>query len=60
MSAPSPAVLTAPEVAAMTGYDISTICRWARSGHLPSIRKLNGIRGAWLFDASVVQRLEHK
>lgn len=50
-------ILTAPELARETGYDVATICRWAKSGHLPSIRKLPGVRGAWLFDPGVVRPL---
>lgn len=50
-------LLTTPELARETGYDISTICRWARRGDLPSVRKLPGVTGAWLFDAAVVRPL---
>jgi excisionase family DNA binding protein len=45
--------LTSPEVAEAVGVDVSTICRWARDGHLPYLRKLPGLRGAYLFDPSV-------
>lgn len=55
-----PPVITSPEVSEATGYDHSTICRWARSGRLPTIRKLPGTRGAWLFERSVLERLPHK
>lgn len=55
-----PPPITAPELAALTGYDISTICRWARDGHIPTIRKLPGLRGAWLFDPGVQQMIASK
>jgi predicted DNA-binding transcriptional regulator AlpA len=57
-SAELPPILTAPELAALTGYDVSTICRWAKSGQVPAIRKLPGVRGPWLFDPSVRQQIE--
>lgn len=56
----TPKVVTAPELAALTGYDVATICRWARSGHLPSLRKLPGLRGPWLFDAGVLDLIQPK
>jgi predicted DNA-binding transcriptional regulator AlpA len=43
-------VLTAGEVAAETGYDLSTVCRWCRAGALPVVRKLPGRTGAWLLE----------
>lgn len=51
-----PSIVTAPELAAYTGRDVSTICRWAKSGHLPALRKLPGLRGAWLFSRDEVLR----
>lgn len=56
----TPPVLTAPEVADLTGWDVSSICRWARIGIVPSIRKLPGAHGAWLFDPSVVELIRPK
>jgi hypothetical protein len=51
--------LSASEVAAATGYDISTICRWARAGDIPA-GKLPGLRGAWLIDPSVLETIRQK
>jgi hypothetical protein len=45
---------TAPELARYTGRSVSTICRQAKSGRLPSIRKLDGPRGPWLFNRDAV------
>ena len=55
-----PTVLTAPEVARLTGYDVSTICRWAKSGALPVVRKLEGRRGPWLFPRHVLTLIRAK
>jgi hypothetical protein len=38
-------------VAKLTGYDISTVCRWARAGDIEA-GKLPGLRGAWLIPES--------
>jgi hypothetical protein len=54
LTADVPTVLTAPEVARLTGKDVSTICRWAKAGKLPVIRKLDGLRGPWLFPRHVL------
>ena len=48
------------EVAAMTGFDVSTICKWARDGHIPVIRKLPGMRGAYLFEPDVLHLIDAK
>lgn len=56
----APPVLTAAEVADLTGWDVSSICRWARTGAVPSLRKLPGTHGAWLFDPSVVELIRPK
>ena len=55
-------MLTGPEVAELTGYDISTICRWARAGTLGDavIRKTPGIRGTWLFWPAVLDLIHPK
>jgi hypothetical protein len=57
-----PEVLTAPEVAALTGYDVSSVCRWCRSGELGEhvIRKANGPRGTWLLRGSAVGLIRKK
>lgn len=52
-----PEILTAPEVAQQTGVAISTICRHARAGRLPYLRKLPGLRGAYLFSRDVLDTL---
>lgn len=44
----------------MTGYDVSTICKWAKDGHLPVVRKLPGLRGAWLFEPEVLNLISAK
>jgi hypothetical protein len=51
--------LSASEVAKATGYDISTVCRWARAGDIPA-GKLPGTRGAWLFDPAVLHTIRPK
>lgn len=53
-------ILTAPEVAELTGYDVSTICRWAKHGNLRPIRKLPGPRGAYLFEPDVLRTIRVK
>lgn len=55
-----PTVLTAPEVARLTGYDVSTVCRWAKQGHVPVVRKLDGRRGPWLFPRHVLGLIRTK
>lgn len=55
-----PTVLTAPEVARLTGYDVSTVCRWAKAGTLPTVRKLEGRRGPWLFPRHVLTLIRAK
>lgn len=57
-----PEVLTGPEVADLTGYDISTVCRWCRSGSLGAhvIRKTPGTRGTWLLRPSVLDAIQKK
>jgi predicted site-specific integrase-resolvase len=45
------APLSASEVAQLTGYTISTVCRWARRGDIKA-DKLPGVRGAWLIPES--------
>lgn len=52
--------ITAPELARETGYDVATICRWARAGIIPVIRKLPGPRGAYLIDPRAVDLIHHK
>ena len=52
--------LSASEVSRITGYDISTICRWARSGDIPGAGKLPGLRGAWLIPESALGTIRPK
>ncbi len=44
-----PEVMTSPELAALTGVSVATICRWARKGYLPTVRKASGRTGVWMF-----------
>jgi predicted DNA-binding transcriptional regulator AlpA len=52
--------LSTTEVAAMTGFDVSTICKWARDGHIPVLRKFPGMRGAYLFEPDVLRLIDAK
>jgi excisionase family DNA binding protein len=49
-------LIGAAEAAEILGVDRKTVARWAQSGKLPAIRKMNGWTGAYLFDAAVVRR----
>lgn len=49
-------VLNLSESAEILGVSIATAARWAESGKLPSIRKLPGRTGAWIFDSRIVRR----
>ena len=53
------APLSASEVAKLTGYDISTVCRWARAGDIEA-DKLPGLRGAWLIPESQLGAIRPK
>lgn len=48
-------LLGAKALAIRAGVDVATVCRWARAGLLPSLGKLEGPRGAWVFDAEAVR-----
>lgn len=50
MSAP----ITTAEVADRLGISARTVIRYAASGDLPTVGKLAGLRGPWLFDPDVV------
>ena len=52
--------ITARELAHETGYDVATICHWAKAGVIPVIRKLPGPRGAYLIDPRAVGLVQHK
>ena len=51
------AVLLTSDVAALFGVNVKTVSRWAKSGRLPVLRKVPGVRGPLIFDAAVVERL---
>jgi predicted site-specific integrase-resolvase len=51
--------LSASEVSRLTGYDISTVCRWARAGDIKA-DKLPGLRGAWLIPESQLGAIRPK
>lgn len=48
------ALLTTAEAAKRLRISTRTIARRAGSGDLPYVRKLDGIRGSYLFDAAVI------
>jgi DNA-binding transcriptional MerR regulator len=50
-------LMTASEVAAAFGRDTRTISRWTREGRLTPTTKLPGKTGAYLYDASQIQKL---
>lgn len=49
--------MTTTEVAALLGKQPRTIQRQADAGLLPTIAKLPGRTGAWLFDRSEIEAL---
>lgn len=49
--------MTASEVAAAFGRDTRTISRWTREGRLTPTTKFPGKTGAYLYDASQIQKL---
>lgn len=51
-----PALLTATEAGALLGMSSSTVRRRTEAGELPTIRRLPGPNGAWLYDRAVVLR----
>ena len=50
-------VLTSREAAERCGIPLRTWHNWVLAGHIDPVRKLDGIRGALLFDADEVERL---
>jgi excisionase family DNA binding protein len=46
--------ITAVEVAARLGFSRSYVVKLAASGDLPYVRKMPGVRGAYLFDPGTV------
>ena len=53
---PQDDLLTASEVAELTGWSVTSVNRWASRGDLPAERKLPGRTGAYLFRRSVVEQ----
>jgi excisionase family DNA binding protein len=49
-------LLTTAEAAAKIGVSVPTVTRLAREGRLTPVRKLDGNRGAYLFEAAEVER----
>lgn len=49
-------LLTAAEVARRLGMSRRHVTRLANDGSLPTVMKLDGVRGAYLFDPDVVDR----
>ena len=47
-------LLTTAETAKVLDRSTTWVVRKARSGELPYVQKLGGIRGGYLFDASVI------
>jgi len=47
--------MTTSELAARLGVDARTVQRKAEAGELPTIGKLPGKTGAWLFDRDAVE-----
>lgn len=52
-----PTYLRAVEVAERLGHNRSTINRWATAGKLPYAIKGPGLRGLYLFDPKVIDRI---
>lgn len=50
-------MVSATEAAEILGVDRKTVARLAETGELPSIRKLPGRTGSWIFDQRVVRRV---
>lgn len=55
-----PDLLTTDEVCTLLDATPSTVSRWVRSGRLAPVRKLPGIRGAYLFDPAQVDLLRQR
>lgn len=51
-------LLTTSEVAAALGVSVQTVSRWVSIGRLQPIRKLPGLRGAFLFSPDDIAALE--
>ena len=50
-------LLTSAETATRLGVSTRTVARRAASGELPFVRKLPGIRGGYLFEAAIIDRI---
>lgn len=51
------ALLSTAEAVAKLNIDRSTLTRWVAAGRIKPAHKLPGLRGAYLFDPTEVQRL---
>lgn len=50
-------LLTTAQTADRLGISVPTVNRWAAGGRLPFVQKLEGPRGAYLFDPDVIDAL---
>lgn len=50
-------LITSAQLAARLGVNVKTITRKAANGTLPYVHKLDGIRGAYLFDPDAIAEL---
>lgn len=48
-------LLTTAEAGKLLGRSPRTVARLAASGELPYVRKLDGVRGGYLFDRPIVE-----
>jgi excisionase family DNA binding protein len=46
--------ITTAEAAARLGVSVTTVHRLVLSGDLPYLKKMDGLRGGYLFDASTI------
>ena len=53
----TPALVPSVEVCRRTGKDRSTLSRWVEKGRITPVQRLDGLRGAMLFDPADVDRL---
>ena len=51
-------LLTSAQVAAEVGCNVKTITRKATQGLIPYTQKLDGLRGAYLFDRAIIETLK--
>lgn len=53
-------LLSTLDVATATGVSVSTVTRWVNSGQLVPIYKGPGVRGAYMFDKSAVDKMKEE